>query len=283
MKEFKEKVAVITGAASGIGRGLAERCAREGMKVVLADIEEAALREIEQTLKAGGATVLAVRTDVSRVGDIESLAQRTLETFGGVHLLFNNAGVQAELKGGKKVWEHSLADWEWVISVNLWGVIYGLKVFVPIMLEQGTESHIVNTGSVGGVLSGPELEIYGVTKHGIVTLSERLYIQLRQINAPIGVTLLCPFLVGTNLMEAARNRPENLQNPPEQLPESVPDFTLGNFSNANSVIMSPEDFAAQVFDAIRNDRFYVLTEPALNPSILRRVENMVEGRNPDLP
>jgi NAD(P)-dependent dehydrogenase (short-subunit alcohol dehydrogenase family) len=136
MKEFKDKVAVITGGASGIGWGLVQRCAQEGMKVVIADIEETASREAEKTLKSNGADVLAVVTDVSRLADIEALAQKTIDAFGGVHLLFNNAGVQASASTRLPVWENTTADWEWVIGVNLWGVIYGLKVFLPVMLRK---------------------------------------------------------------------------------------------------------------------------------------------------
>lgn len=153
MKDFHSKVAVITGAASGIGRALAEQCAREGMKVVLADVEPGALAEVEANLRTGGATVLAVRTDVSQGKDVEALAQKTLEAFGAVHLLCNNAGVATS---GTPVWESSLADWEWVMGVNLWGVIYGVRSFVPIMLAQDTECHIVNTASVLDSSPSPE-------------------------------------------------------------------------------------------------------------------------------
>jgi NADP-dependent 3-hydroxy acid dehydrogenase YdfG len=151
MKEFKDKVAVITGAASGIGRAIAFRCAQEGMKVVLTDIEEKALTQTETEMKALGAAVLAVLTDVSKASDLEALAQKTLDAFGAVHLLCNNAGVDA----GTSIWESSLADWQWVMGVNLWGVIHGVRVFVPIMLEQDTDSHIVNTASISGLVSIP--------------------------------------------------------------------------------------------------------------------------------
>ncbi|MCB0135864.1 MAG: SDR family NAD(P)-dependent oxidoreductase, partial [Caldilineaceae bacterium] len=139
MQEFRNKVAVVTGAASGIGRGIAERCAQEGMNVVLADIEEPALQEATESMRRSGATVLSVRTDVSKAGDVEELARKTLDAFGAVHLLFNNAGVGA----GGSVWESTLADWQWVMGVNLWGVIHGIRTFVPIMLAQDTECHIV--------------------------------------------------------------------------------------------------------------------------------------------
>jgi len=153
VKEFKDKVALITGAASGIGRGIAQRCAQEGMKVVLADIEEKALTQTEKEMKAAGASVLAVLTDVSKASDVEALRQRTLHAFGAVHLLCNNAGVGA----GGSIWESTLADWEWVIRVNLWGIIHGVGVFVPVMLEQDTECHIVNTASALGLISSPHL------------------------------------------------------------------------------------------------------------------------------
>src|SRR4051812_40433940 len=176
MKDFKSRVAVITGAASGIGRALAERCASAGMKVVLADVEPGALAEAEASLRAGGGTTLAVRTDVSQAKDVEALAQQTLKAFGAVHLLCNNAGVATS----GLAWESSLPDWEWVLGVNLWGVIHGVRSFVPIFLAQGTECHIVNTASMSGLVSFPRCSLYGVTKHGVVTLSETLHHDLAE-------------------------------------------------------------------------------------------------------
>src|SRR2546423_9022177 len=173
MKDFQGKVAVVTGAASGIGRGLAEKCVREGMKVVLADVEEKVLNQASAELKALSGDVLAVRTDVSKAGDVEALAQQAFDTYGAVHLLFNNAGVG----GGSTLWESTLADWEWVLGVNLWGVIHGIRTFVPRMLEQHTEGHIINTASVAGLISSPG-GIYNVTKHGVIALSETLYHEL---------------------------------------------------------------------------------------------------------
>jgi len=213
MKEFKDKVAVITGAASGIGRGLAERCAQEGMKVVLADIEEEALTVAEQEMKAAGASVLAVLTDVSKASDVEALAQKTLDTFTAVHLLYNNAGVAA----GTSVWESTLADWQWVMGVNLWGAIHGVRTFVPIMLEQGTECHIVNTASMAALISIPFGGIYRVTKCGIITLSETLYHELAQREANIKVSVLCPGNVAdTRFVDCGRNRPSELHNAPSE-------------------------------------------------------------------
>src|SRR5262245_34708822 len=170
MKEFTGKVAVVTGAASGIGRALAERFARAGMKVVLADVETGALEEAAREIRATGAPTLAVRTDVSKAADVEGLARATLDAFGAVHILCNNAGVAL----GGPCWMHTVADWEWVLGVNLWGVIHGVRVFTPIMLSQGGEGHIVNTASLAGLFSGPGSAIYNVTKHGVVTLSETL-------------------------------------------------------------------------------------------------------------
>jgi NAD(P)-dependent dehydrogenase (short-subunit alcohol dehydrogenase family) len=279
MKEFKGKVAVITGAASGIGRGLAEHCVQKEMKVVLADIEEAALRETEQGLKAKEAAVIAIRTDVSKASDIETLARKTLDTFGAVHLLFNNAGVQTR----KTIWESTLADWEWVINVNLWGVIHGVRVFVPIMLQQQTECHIINTASAVGLTSGSGTGTYRVTKHGVVSLSETLYLELKQRGAQIGVSILCPSFVRSRLNEAERNRPPKLRNPPSKYPPTPEEQALERFFyEMNQSGMTPEQFAEQVFKAIQQDKFYILTHPEVNALIQRRMEDILQGRNPTI-
>ena len=256
MKDFKGKVAVVTGAASGIGRGLAEHCAKEGMKVVLSDIEEAALKQVEKSLKDGGADTLAVETDVSKYEDIETLAQKILDTYGGVHLLVNNAGVQVESSVRKRVWEYTMADWEWVLGVNLWGVIYGNKVFVPIMLRQNTECHIVNTSSMGGLLADPQLVIYSVTKAGVIKLSEGIYLQLKRKKSPIGVSVLCPAFVSTRFFDAERNRPADLKNPPEaQRPRET--ASLVKQFDKISPSISPEQNADIVFKAIKDGTFYI--------------------------
>src|SRR6516164_1440114 len=212
MKEFQGKVAVVTGAASGIGRALAEKSAQEGMKVVLADVEESALWQAEYELQVSGAQVLAVRTDVSQAGEVEALAKITFDTYGAVHLLFNNAGVG----GGTTVWESSLADWEWVLGVNLGGVIHGIHCFVPRMLAQGSEGHIVNTASSTGLVASSGLGIYKVSKHGVVTLSETLACELAARGARLKASVLCPEWVNTRIMDAERNRPQALQNVPEE-------------------------------------------------------------------
>ncbi len=281
MKDFKDKVAIITGAASGIGRGLAGHCAKEGMKVVLADIEEAPLKETEKALKAKSADVLAVRTDVSKLKDIEALAKKTRDAFGGVHLLFNNAGVWA----GTTVWESTQADWEWTIGVNLWSVIHGIKVFVPIMLKQQTECHIVNTSSIGGLTIGPNGGPYRATKHGIVSISETLYLELKQLNARIGVSILCPGIVRSRVLEAERNRPSELQNPSDETASSpeyqvtIKSFQEGMMQNA----MPAEECAEIVFQAIEQNRFYILTDTKYKEDIKTRMENILQDRNPEFP
>jgi NAD(P)-dependent dehydrogenase (short-subunit alcohol dehydrogenase family) len=276
MKEFKGKVAVITGAASGIGRGIAELCMQKKMKVVLADIEEAELRKTEQALQAKGASVLAIRTDVSKASDIESLAQKTLDAFGAVHLLFNNAGVS----GGLTIWESTLADWQWVINVNLWGVIHGLRVFVPIMLQQQMACHIVNTASIAGLTSGQGPGAYRMTKHGIVSLSETLYFELKQRNAQIGVSVLCPGLIRSRIFESARNRPKELQNPSGDLLTPERQTLLKLFQESLESAMSPEQCAELVFRAIQQNTFYILTRTKDKEDIQQRMENILRGRAP---
>ena len=278
MKEFKGKVAVITGAASGIGRGLAERCASEGMKVALADVEEASLAKAENELKAAGGTVLAVKTDVSKRGDVEELARRTLEAFGKVHLLFNNAGIGA----GGSPWEATWNDWEWAIGVNLWGVIYGVKVFTPLMLAQNDECHIVNTSSTAGLVVGGMSAPYSVTKHGVVALSESLHVTLQARNALVKVSVLCPGLVSTNILDSERNRPVDLKNPPVELSPQMR-AGLDMFKAALAAAMPPKQVADIVFDAIRNEKFYIVTDPAWMEAVKARVDDVMQLENPRSP
>jgi NAD(P)-dependent dehydrogenase (short-subunit alcohol dehydrogenase family) len=283
MKEFKCKVAVITGAASGIGRGLAEHSAKEGMKVVIADIEEPALKETEQALKSAGANVLTVLTDVSKLSDVENLARKTLDTFGAVHLLFNNAGVQVGAGASKPLWDNTIADWEWVLGVNLWGVIHGIRVFTPIMLRQDKDCHIVNTASMAGLITEPTLVIYAVTKAGVIKLSEGLYLQLKQMNSQVGVSVLCPAFVSSQLGDAERNRPSELQNPPET-PQHLEQPPLKNeIRKGNWNILNPEQCAEIVFRAIQDGTFYILTDPLINELTRQRADNILRGRNPEIP
>jgi NAD(P)-dependent dehydrogenase (short-subunit alcohol dehydrogenase family) len=277
VKEFNNKIAVVTGGASGIGRAIADRCVQERMKVVLADIEPGALDQAAYKLKATGAAVLAVQTDVSKTDDIEVLAEKALSAFGAVHLLFNNAGVGA----GSTIWESTLADWQWVISVNLWGIINGLRIFVPIMLKQDTECHIVNTASVAGLLPYHPSAPYQVTKHAVVALSENLYHSLVEKNAKVKASVLCPGWVNTQIMDSERNRPPELQN--EQLGESISpelDAILQDMRHAAQTGMSPQLVAETVFKAIRTGQFYILTHAEFNPVVQKRMEDILQNEIP---
>jgi NAD(P)-dependent dehydrogenase (short-subunit alcohol dehydrogenase family) len=275
MKEFRGKVAVITGAASGIGRGIAERCVKEGMKVVLSDISEANLLRAETELKALGGIVTSVQTDVAKRSDVEALAQQTLDTFGAVHLLVNNAGVYA----GMSPWESSWNDWEWVIGVNLWGVIHGVKVFTPLMLAQNTDCHIVNTASVAGLMAGHPSAPYSVTKHAVVALSENLHLTLQQRNALVKVSVLCPCIIATDIMSCERNRPMELQNEPVEIPPEA-QAAVAFLNAAVEAGTSPVQCAAQVFEAIREERFYILTDPEWLTVVQSRVNNLLRLENP---
>jgi len=278
MKEFTGKVAVITGGASGIGLGLAEKCIRLGMKIVVADIEDSALSHAQTKLRALGGEVVCVTTDVSKREDVELLARQAFEIFGGVHLLFNNAGVAA----GGAPWEATWNDWEWVVGVNLWGVIHGVKAFTPLMLAQNTQCHIINTASAAGLIAGGFSAPYSVTKHAVVALSENLYLALQQRNAAIRVSVLCPGLVQTNITEAERNRPAELQNEP--LPPH-PEREAGQAALKAMVAtgMRPESVADLVFDAIENEKFYILTHPEWMDVVRLRTRCLLRTENPQSP
>jgi len=277
MKDFQDKVAVITGAASGIGRALAGKSAQEGMRVVLADVEEDSLKQAEEELRDGGAEVLSVRTDVSQAADVERLAQQAFATYGAVHLLCNNAGVSA----GTTVWESSLADWQWVLGVNLWGVIYGIHFFVPRMLAQDSEGHIVNTASAAGLISSARLGIYKVSKHGVVTLSETLDLELAARGAKLKASVLCPGFVNTRIMDAERNRPQALQNAPQEQQMSPEMSTMLNVGRQLvQAGMAPSQVADMVFDAIREERFYIFTHPTTKQLVQVRMEDILQERMP---
>jgi NAD(P)-dependent dehydrogenase (short-subunit alcohol dehydrogenase family) len=278
MREFKDKVAVVTGAASGIGRGLAERFAAEGMRVVLADIEQPALEQAARELTDAGASVLAVRTDVSKLADVEALAARTVERFEAVHVLCNNAGVGG---GGGLSWDASLESWQWTLGINFWGVVYGVRTFVPQMLKQGDECHIVNTASVAGLIAGAGGPAYTASKFAVVGYTETLYHELQFASGgKIGVSVLCPALTNTRILDSARNYPGG--PPPELSPaEGTPERAmLDGLKAVFAGGMSPSEVARQVFEAIQEKRFYVLTHPEHNLQIEKRAAAVVGAGTP---
>lgn len=268
MKEFKNKIAVITGAASGIGFGIAKRAVKEGMKVVIADIEAEALTQANQELSSLGDNVLTVVTDVSKFEDVKSLADKTIDTFGEVHLLFNNAGVAKR----DVLWDFTLADWKWIINVNYWGAVHGLINFLPIFRNQDIESRIINTASIAGLTTYTLNSVYGSIKHAIVALSETLSNELRVINSKTKVSVLCPGAVLTNLGSSARNRPIELKNPePELDRDSRIENFITNYPEFKSIVtqfgqgflergVTPEKVGNIVFEAIKDDAFYILTD-----------------------
>ncbi len=276
MKELTDRVAVVTGAASGIGRAMAERFSAEGMKIVLVDIEQNALDEAAAAFQANGASVLAVRCDVSKGADVEALAKRAVDEFGAIHVVCNNAGV---VPPAGPLWERTEADWDWVLGTNLWGVIHGVRTFVPIMIEQGTAGHIVNTASLAGLVSVPWLGIYNVSKHAVVTLSETLYRELEAIGSQVKVSVLCPAWVTTRLGDADRNRPAELQNPEREktAQEEAIEQAVRGFLEAG---ISTEQVATAVVKAVKEEKLYILTHPESIDAVRGRMEDIVESRNP---
>jgi NAD(P)-dependent dehydrogenase (short-subunit alcohol dehydrogenase family) len=264
MKEFKAKVAVITGAASGIGRGLARRAAKEGMKIVLADIEKDSLNQIEEELKKSGTDVISVLLDVSKLEDIEKLARKTIDAFGEVHLLCNNAGVGM----GGFLWDCTFTDFDWVIGVNLWGVIHGIRTFIPIMRQQDNECHIVNTASMSGLITGEAANgIYSITKHGVVALSESLRTSFALIESKIGVSVVCPGIVNTRITNCERNRPAELCGPDyetssERFIKLYPksEKAVKEYTKMYEEGTSPDQAGDVIFECIKKNIFYIFTE-----------------------
>jgi len=263
MKEFKDKVAVITGAAGGIGFGLAERCVQEGMKVVLADIDEKYLRRrAARKMEKRGANFITVVTDVSKASDMEELAEKTLEEYGAIHLLVNNVAIA----NTKYTWNYSLKDWEWQIGASLWGVIHGIRIFVPIMLKQDTEGHIVNTASMEGLISGsgPGGAIYGLCKHAIVSLTETLRTDFELKGSKLKTSVLCPGFVSTRIFHGDIHRPKELENVPNSIIEDTraEDYIARMMEEdafSQTSMMKPEEVADITFQAIREEKLYILT------------------------
>jgi NAD(P)-dependent dehydrogenase (short-subunit alcohol dehydrogenase family) len=283
MKDFQNKVAVITGGASGFGREFASIGARLGMKLVLADVQQDALDKAKAELEAQGAQVLAMRCDVRHAEQVQALADATMEKFGAVHLVFNNAGVGS----GGLVWENTQADWEWVLGVNLWGVIHGVRIFTPLMLEcakkdAGYQGHIVNTASMAGLLNAPTMGIYNVSKHAVVSLSESLYQDLRLIDAPIGASVLCPYFVPTAINQSHRNRPADVQNDAAPTASQAAAQAMSDKAVSSGKVTA-QQVAEWTFDAIRDDKFYIYSHPGALGNVQRRMEEIVTQQNPGDP
>jgi NAD(P)-dependent dehydrogenase (short-subunit alcohol dehydrogenase family) len=280
MKDLGGKVAVVTGAASGIGRSLAARFAAEGMKVVLADVEAAPLAAAEAELLASGASVLAVVTDVTSGAAVAALAERAVTRFGAVHVVCNNAGVGG---GAGPMWTLTEADWTWTLGVNLWGVIHGIRAFVPRMIAQG-EGHVVNTASIAGLLSPQFMGPYVATKHAVVALSEVLARDLEIASAKVKVSVLCPGFVRTRIAESERNRPAQLS---DAATEEQREARAG--SGAAQMVhamveagISPDVVAERVVEAIRAETFYVLPHPELLGAVKHRMDDILKGQYPQV-
>ncbi len=282
MQELVGKVAVVTGAASGLGLAFATRFAQEGMRVVLADIEPEALERAEAAIKAQGGTAIAVRTDVLIEHEIKTLADTAFATYGNVHVLCNNAGVGGAT-GESGVWNIPMNDWNWVLGVNFSGVLHGIRHFVPRMLANAEEGHIVNTASVAGLVTGGVGAPYTISKHGIVALSEILYKDLKARNARVSASVLCPGWVNTNLIDSARNRPLSLT--PDDA--AAPTLQLQEQHEALRALlrdgMRPADIAGEVCNAIRNDTFYIVpAQPGAELAIDTRLQDIRLRRNPTI-
>jgi NAD(P)-dependent dehydrogenase (short-subunit alcohol dehydrogenase family) len=271
MEQLSGRIAVITGAASGIGRALADVLAAEGMKLALADVESGPLGLAVADLRAKGAEVLGVVTDVADAGSMDAFAQRTLDHYGAVHVVCNNAGVA----GGGTMWDLTAEDWQFVLGPNLWGVVHGVRVFGRYLVAQN-EGHIVNTASVAGLASFPGLGPYNVSKHAVVTLSETLNAELRFAKSEVGVSVLCPGFVNTRIFEPDRHRARAGDS-------RVAQDELGRQIAASvaNTFMQPDVVAKQVLDAIRQRRFYVFTHPGTEDVIRRRMEGMLSNTPPE--
>ena len=279
MTDFHGKCAVLTGAGSGFGLECARVAARLGMSVVLADVQADALDEAEAELRAAGADVLARRTDVASAADMEALARAVQNRFGAPHFVFNNAGVGV----AGLVWENSVAEWEWVLGVNLWGVIHGVRLFTPMMLaaaraESGWQGHIVNTASMAGLLTPPNMGIYNTGKHAVVALTETLYQDLRLVTSQVGASVLCPHFVPTAITRSERNRPAALAGQARTRSQVVGEAMSEKAVRAGRI--SAAEVAQMVFDAVAQDRFYIYSHPKVMAAVQARAEAIVRGTNP---
>ena len=273
MDSFTGKTAVVTGAASGIGRALVDKCLSEGMNVVLADVEKDALNRALERLGHAGSRVIGVETDVSRPEALDELADATLRAFGAVHLLFNNAGVGA----GTTAWESTLEDWTWVIGVNLWGVIHGIRSFVPIMLGQNEAGYVVNTASIAGLVKGHHSASYATTKHAVVALSEQLAVEFERTGAKLKVAVICPSWVNTRINESGRNRPASLQNPPSATPPTPEALKRWEELQAVMVQATPASVIADfTFAGLRAGKLYLLPHAESHEWVQRRFDGIAK-------
>lgn len=280
--DFKDKTAVLTGAGSGFGLECARIGARLGMKLVLVDVQLDALEAAANEMRGLGAEVLARRVDVSDGARMQALADAVRERFGAPHFVFNNAGVGA----GGLVWENTVADWNWVLGVNLWGVIHGVRLFTPMMLEAAAgdpewRGHIVNTASMAGLLTAPNMGIYNVSKHAVVALTETLYQDLRLITEQVSASVLCPYFVPTGISQSHRNRPSEL--PPQAPTRSQLIGQAMSDKAVNSGKVTAAEVAQKVFDAVATDQFYIYSHPQALGNVRERMEAIVEARNPPDP
>jgi NAD(P)-dependent dehydrogenase (short-subunit alcohol dehydrogenase family) len=278
MKELKGKVAAVTGAASGLGRSLALAWAAEGMDVALADVDLENLSSVENEVRGKGVRTFVMQVNVSKAAEVEAFAERTVKQLGAVHVVCNNAGVSPL----GAVWENTVADWQWILGVNLWGVIHGVHAFTPRLIAQN-EGHIVNTASVAGLISPPGSGAYNVTKHAVVALSESLHHDLRERHSAVGVSVLCPAYVPTRITESERSRPDELKNSSsELLPETLARQAMLKKAVSSGKI-SADQVAQAVVAAVKAERFYILTHPRIKGAIRARMQDILEERAPRNP
>jgi len=276
VKDFEGRTAVVTGAASGIGRALCAKFGALGMNVVMADIEAGALEAAEREIDA---PTLAVETDVSDADAVESLAVRSFDHFGPVHLLCNNAGVFT----GGSIWDAPLSDYQWLMNVNVWGVVHGIRSFVPRMIEHGEPAHVVNTSSMAGLTAMPYAGIYHMTKHAVIGLSECLYHELRLANAQVNASVLCPEMIATRIHHAERNRPAGLAGDPASAAGNVArELVHKAIAEGVESGIPPARIADRVVAAIRDERFYILAEDAWRDTCNGRLDDVRAARNPTL-
>ena len=280
--DFKNKTAVLTGAGSGFGLECARIGARLGMNLVLVDVQQDALDKATAEMEATGVQVMSRKVDVSSSDQMEALAAAVQQRFGAPHFVFNNAGVGA----GGLVWENSVKDWEWVLGVNVWGVVHGVRLFTPMMLEAAAkdpawQGHIVNTASMAGLLNPPNMGVYNVSKHAVVSLSETLYQDLRLVSDQVGASVLCPYFVPTGISQSHRNRPQDM--PSDKPTKSQLIGQARSDKAVGSGKVTAAEVAQKVFDAAAQGQFYIYSHPKALASVQTRMEDVMMGRNPTDP